>query len=410
MAPPHNAAMPAISERSVHRAVTLRYGASLSGVAALCIMGWILLSTQLAQHSAMDAIISRAGAQRMLSHQIAGLVAERLSAEDQALRDRAWAQATAAEAKYLSVYKDLTQGAAGEAPPGLMTPELRAAYFSGPDPVAAATQRIKDGLSTIESGHMSREQAYALIAWMRGPLITVLDRAVAAHRQAANRTLSRLELFQASEFAAVLLLLLLEAFLVFRPLARSLARQTTELLRQSAALRERTEEMQRLASTDWLTQLANRHALTAALARPAEATGVISFDLDCFKYVNDTYGHGAGDAVLRAVGERLRSVCRSSDLIVRMGGDEFTVVLFDLPSIDFVFMIAERIRLAVEAPVLFEGKQLSVGASIGTCIMPDEAGTLEQALKLADHAQRAAKQRSKARGLAWRPTLVKMDG
>jgi diguanylate cyclase (GGDEF)-like protein len=265
---------------------------------------------------------------------------------------------------------------------------------------------------SIEAGQMARSDAETLTAWMRGAAIGVLDRAVAAHKDAAKRTLRDLRYYHVVDLLAVLAVLLLEAVFVFAPLARRLTEQTTEMQRQSRMLIETSRELERLASTDGLTRLANRRALDNALAasatrvperrrpahaRPAGSTGVISFDLDYFKQVNDLYGHAAGDEVLRAVGERLRAVCRAGDLVARMGGDEFAAILYDVPSSEFIEMIAERIRARVAEPVLFEGKQLSVGASIGTCLVPEQAATLQEALKIADDFQREAKQQSKSR-------------
>ncbi len=245
------------------------------------------------------------------------------------------------------------------------------------------------------------------------------------------QTLLDLRSYHVADLVAVLTVLAFEAAFVFAPLARRLSRQTMEMQRQSRTLVETSQELERLASTDGLTRLANRRALDSALAggatlipgpprpahaRPAASTGVISFDLDYFKQVNDRYGHAAGDEVLRAVGERLRAVCRSGDLVARMGGDEFTAILYDVPSSEFVEAIAERIRARVAEPVLFEGVPLSVGASIGTCLVPEQASNLQEALKLADDMQREAKQQSKSRsaqrrivgtvaagGLAYRP-------
>jgi diguanylate cyclase (GGDEF)-like protein len=273
--------------------------------------------------------------------------------------------------------------------------------------------KLDRAVHAVESGQTARPEAESLIAWMRGPAIQSLDRAVAAHKSAAKGMLRELRFYHVADLLAVLAVLLMEAVFVFAPLARRLARQTTEMQRQSRMLIETSQEMERLACTDGLTRLSNRRALDTALAgsatwiqerprpayaRPASCTGVISFDLDCFKQVNDVYGHAAGDEVLRAVGERLRAVCRGGDLVARMGGDEFTAILYDVPSSEFVEAIVERIRARVAEPVPFEGVNLVVGASIGTCLVPEQASTLQEALKIADDMQREAKQQSKSRG------------
>ena len=400
------------SPHHVHRAVTVRYVLSLSAVALLSMLGWLLMTSQITEHKRQDETVSLAGAQRMLTHQMAGLVAESMGADTGPTRARAMGALAAAEGRFLVGGRTLE--ARASATPGT-TPanrELHAAYFAAADSVATATLKIRQALEALETGRMSKPEAEALVAWMRGPMIHVLDRAVAAHKATAKQTLLELRSYHVADLVAVLSVLLFEAGFIFAPLARRLAQQTTEMQRQSRVLTETSQELERLASTDGLTRLANRRALDNALAgnatwiperprhahaRPTASTGVISFDLDCFKQVNDLHGHAAGDAVLRAVGERLRAVCRAGDLVARMGGDEFTAILYDVPSSEFVEVIAERIRARVAEPVLFEGKNLSVGASIGTCLVPEQASTLQEALKVADDYQREAKQQSKSR-------------
>ncbi len=397
---------------SVHRAVTLRYILSLTAVALLSLLGWQLMTAQLAGHKRQDESVSLAGAQRMLSHQMAGLVAESLGPQSVERHAQTIAELASAEKRYIASFHILGANAANTPRRTAADRELRAAYFDGPSSILAASAKIDHDVGALEAGQMSKPDAEALIVWMRGPAIHLLDRAVAAQKGLAKQTLLDLRFYHVVDLLAVLAVLLLEAVFVFAPLARRLARQTTEMQRQSRVLLETSQELERLASTDGLTRLANRRALDTALsgsgnwiperprpahARPASSTGVISFDLDCFKQVNDTYGHPAGDEVLRAVGERLRAVCRAGDLVARMGGDEFTAILYDVPSSEFVEAIAERIRATVAEPVPFEGVNLVVGASIGTCLVPDQASNLQAALKIADDMQREAKQQTKSR-------------
>ena len=341
------------------------------------------------------------------------LAAETVSNGNPAARAQKLAELAENERRYLASFNVLRSRVAGYPLSNHAARALHDAYFGGDGAVAAATTRLEHDVALVTAGRMSDPDTEALAEWMRGPLYHQLERAVAAHRDAGKQTLRDLRTYQVIDLIAVLSVLLFEAVFVFAPLARRLTRQTTEMQMQSRVLLETSRELERLASTDGLTRLANRRALDQALAaratwiperprqfahgRPAASTGVISFDLDSFKQVNDLYGHAAGDEVLRAVGERLRAVCRGGDLVARMGGDEFTAILYDVPSSEFVEVIAERIRARVAEPVPFEGRLLSVGASIGTCLVPDQAPTLQEALKIADDMQREAKQQSKSR-------------
>jgi diguanylate cyclase (GGDEF)-like protein len=400
------------SPASVYRAVTIRYAMSLTAVALLSFLGWRLMISQIAAHKRQDDTVGIAGAQRMLSHQMAGLIAESLGKESEAARARALTDLAAADQRFTASFHLLSKQSAATPPTTPANREVRAAYFEGPASVSVAAAKINEAVQAVQAGQLSKPDEEALVAWMRGPAIRLLDGAVAAHKDVAKQTLLDLRAYHVADLIAVLAVLSLEALFVFAPLARRLARQTKEMQRQARTLFETTQELERLASTDGLTRLANRRALDNALAdsptwiperpraaqaRPGSSTGIISFDLDCFKQVNDVHGHAAGDEVLRAVGERLRAVCRSGDLVARMGGDEFTAILYDVPSSEFIEVIADRIRACVAEPVPFAGVNLSVGASIGTCLVPDQASTLQEALKRADDMQREAKQQSKSR-------------
>ncbi len=165
-----------------------------------------------------------------------------------------------------------------------------------------------------------------------------------------------------------------------------------------------------LASYDSLTGLANRRlfheqlerAITAARAR-GHLVGLLFMDLDRFKRINDTLGHGAGDALLQTVAERLRAQVRGSDIvgrleteeqgleISRLGGDEFTVLLSKLAQPEDAGDVARRILRAIPAPVVLEGHTISLSASIGIAIYPVDGEDVETLVKHADAAMYSAK-------------------
>jgi diguanylate cyclase (GGDEF)-like protein len=155
-------------------------------------------------------------------------------------------------------------------------------------------------------------------------------------------------------------------------------------------------DSRRQARTDELTGLANRRrayeALAAADARLRQGAGVavLLLDLDRFKEINDSLGHAAGDALLRQIAPRLGPLLRSSDLLARLGGDEFVVIAADLDAAG-ARALADRLREQLQVPFQHQGTTLSVDASIGIAVGPQEAGTAEELLQLADLAMYAAK-------------------
>ncbi|RIK16239.1 MAG: hypothetical protein DCC50_05580 [Acidobacteria bacterium] len=149
----------------------------------------------------------------------------------------------------------------------------------------------------------------------------------------------------------------------------------------------------RAAQRDELTGLWTRSALAAlgprllrAASRRGEVAGVIFFDVDDFKWVNDTFGHSAGDEVLRTLGARVRAVVRDKDLAVRFGGDEFVVVLSGLPTMWGADVVTERLRHALEADIALGETSLTVQVSAGIALLGVDGFSLAELLDAADHA------------------------
>jgi diguanylate cyclase (GGDEF)-like protein len=164
----------------------------------------------------------------------------------------------------------------------------------------------------------------------------------------------------------------------------------------------RHELMQRVAYFDMLTGLPNRahfrDGLTQALARSqryAEKMALLFIDLDGFKRINDVYGHETGDAVLRAVAGRIRESLRASDVAARYGGDEFTVMLPFIDSDEDGAFVAEKLRKCISAPLEIDGKDVSVGASIGVALFPEDGRDADTLTLHADDAMYRAKRRGK---------------
>ena len=182
---------------------------------------------------------------------------------------------------------------------------------------------------------------------------------------------------------------------IVEPVLRCAAARFAQLLELS-----HTREQGRAEGlVDALTGLPNRLLFNDRLdtiireaSRNGECFAVLFVDLDRFKAINDTYGHAAGDQVLKVVTQRLSGSIRASDTVARYAGDEFTVVLRHIVKNDDVSRVAEKIVQVMEAPLyLDDGTELRVTASMGLSFFPDDAGDAHTLLKHADEAMYAAK-------------------
>jgi diguanylate cyclase (GGDEF)-like protein/PAS domain S-box-containing protein len=170
------------------------------------------------------------------------------------------------------------------------------------------------------------------------------------------------------------------------------------------ARKQAEAELTHHALHDTLTGLPNRALLTEQLTqalgrakRSGRSVGVLYIDLDNFKDVNDSLGHGAGDELLTEIGNRLASCMRDSDLAGRLGGDEFVVVCEDLDSVDDITSIADRVAAALSVQVPLAGQMVATSASIGIAHTSDAGANPEDLLREADVAMYRAKTNGRGR-------------
>jgi diguanylate cyclase (GGDEF)-like protein len=180
---------------------------------------------------------------------------------------------------------------------------------------------------------------------------------------------------------------------------------------ENAAIHER---LINAALTDPLTGLPNRrlfadrveHALARRI-RSRGRTAVLFLDLDRFKLVNDGLGHAAGDAVLKAVGDRLAGGLRASDTVARLGGDEFGILLEDVTSVNEATSTAQRVLTSLTQPLDLDGREVSVRASIGVAL--DQIGddvTADELLRDADTAMYRAKANGRGGLAVFEPSML----
>lgn len=188
-------------------------------------------------------------------------------------------------------------------------------------------------------------------------------------------------------------------------LERRVQERTAELQKVNhdlhAEIKERREVERRIthmALHDALTGLPNRAYLTeritesiATANRDHHKTALLFLDLDNFKHVNDTLGHGVGDRLLRLVAHRLSETLRKGDAIARFGGDEFVVHVPVVDDLAHITQLAERLQALFVQPIAMEGRLFPLGVSIGISIYPDDAASTEDMMRHADLAMYEAK-------------------
>ena len=162
------------------------------------------------------------------------------------------------------------------------------------------------------------------------------------------------------------------------------------------------EQIQYLVTHDLLTDLPSlrfaRDRLSVALnmaRRYKKAVAVMFIDLDGFKDVNDTLGHDAGDYVLQQVAKRMLSCVRETDIVSRVGGDEFLIIATEINAPENVVQIAKKVIHLVSQPIIFNGRQSVVSASIGIALFPDDGIDMDQLIKKADEAMYRVKKGGK---------------
>ncbi len=174
------------------------------------------------------------------------------------------------------------------------------------------------------------------------------------------------------------------------------------LRRELAAARKRIPELEAHANEDLLTGLLNRRGFDreferafAFVRRYSTSVALLYCDLDAFKPINDTYGHGVGDAALKQVVKLICSKVRASDVVARVGGDEFVILMWNLRELDAEARARALEKLVEETPLDCGGKRLKLGISIGLSYLQQQ-DTLKDFVRRGDEAMYARKRERKA--------------
>ncbi|MBK6596531.1 MAG: diguanylate cyclase [Proteobacteria bacterium] len=175
------------------------------------------------------------------------------------------------------------------------------------------------------------------------------------------------------------------------------------------------KHLDRLAHHDQLTGLPNRLFLQAHLpgaivraTNEKRLLAVLFLDLDRFKHINDSQGHEVGDKLLQEIAKRVRSAVRPDDVVVRMGGDEFVVVLHGAKTHDEINSAAGRINAVMAAPLVVDGRAIATTVSIGVSVFPRDGQTMGELLKHSDTAMYQAKDSGRNNFQVFSPLMDKL--
>lgn len=386
----------------------LTYIFALLLIAAFSIAFHFITDSIVHRQETTARIVNISGRQRMLSQRIARLSLER--AAHTGFRPEAETQAAldAAIALMQLSHQALLHGSAAERIAAPTAPEVVAVYTSAPYRLDA---RLSDFLA---HAHALADRPSAALALndpdlaaiesaAQEPLLTALNAATLANTSSSEAAIGHLRHVLAGLTLLMLLILLLEALFLYRPLFRRLARAHAELFV--------------IGRTDPLTGCLNRRAFTQETARILAANrldpqplAVLMFDIDHFKSINDRFGHGAGDQVINAAVSTLIRGTRHGNLLCRMGGEEFAILLRHSTPTEAA-LAADNLREAVAAsPILLAGEgavlPVSITVSVGVASVLATEDTIFPALGRADKALYRAKQNGRNRVQSEHPAIV----
>lgn len=368
---------------AVPKHVTAAYLAALSLVALLAIAAYWLLGDVAAKELDAARVTRLAGREVMLLQRI-GLLMTDLQAGTVTAREP-----LVVAIRELRSTEDALAGRAEHTPGHGLSPAARALFFSASDPLDAAIGAFINACRRFaEQAPHGSDQAYRLLqSDLHEKVLPLLTASLSNFEHATHLHVERLRTAQRTLLAMLLVVLVLQAMFIFRPLV--------------VQTRHYASHLYRLATSDDLTGLANRRHFMEIAERDFELArrsgrrfAAMALDLDHFKEINDGEGHAIGDAVLRRFGEIATAMLRQSDMIGRMGGDEFAILLPEA-DLEGAVTVAEKLRRAIAEDR--SGNVPPFTTCIGVATLRADDNSIDDLLRRADRALYQAKSEGRNR-------------
>jgi diguanylate cyclase (GGDEF)-like protein len=370
--------------------LTLTYAISLSVIAFMSIVVHLMLDKVITEQSKTGKIVNVSGQQRMLSQRTSLFTIEYLTLGTLESKVVALTALNKMQSNHNLLLKEHYQALeSGDSSPMSIT--LQNMYFKEPlnvdKKLTLFTQQIHEALA-LEAGiqhDFNKVIKSGFLVLAKEPLLNALHTVVGQYEKESVDKVNNLRFAQNVVLVIIILTILFEAFLVFRPMVDKICKFAFQL--------------QYEANFDHLTGLLNRRSFNLQASKVVAAShrynrhlGVVIFDIDLFKRINDTYGHAAGDLAIKHVSTVLQDNCRTTDFVARFGGEEFVMLL---PETDCngCFHIADKIREQISTtPLLFEGKLIDLAISAGIAMLEKQHENIEEPLRFADEALYKAKE------------------
>lgn len=371
------------------RSLTIAYATALILVAGMSLASHVMLSRVLEASEGAASVVNVSGRQRMLSQRIASLSAQYARGDMSARADLVMSTR-----QFEVAHRALIEGSQALHLPAATDPALNAIYHEGQAPLDQAVAAFISQARAVAALEPSDPRMAAALTPVfsasRQPLLADLDAVVQVHERTSEQQMTMLQRMQTASLIVVLLTLVGEALGIFQPMVRRIATYSHDLLE--------------IASIDPLTGALNRRSFSERAAaelrrarRIDKPTCVLMLDADRFKSVNDRYGHGGGDAVLCALVHAVGATLRPTDLLGRLGGEEFAVLLPD-SDLEGARAVAERIRQRIaDIRVPDPSGAIAFTISIGAAACEAEAISVQRALDRADAALYQAKAQGRNR-------------